>query len=89
MKKKCNRCGEMKLMTKFHKNRRTPDGRKGICAMCISKEYYSISNTGCPNCVFLRECRDNIKLKTFTPYCFVSAKYHELYKAEYQREVTA
>ena len=85
MKKKCNRCGEMKLMTKFHKNSRTPDGRKYTCAMCISKNYYLSSGYGCNNCVFVRECRDNIKLKTFTPYCFVTAKYHGLYQAEYRR----
>jgi hypothetical protein len=38
---------------------------------------------GCLNCVFLAECRDNIWRKTFDPYCFVDAKYHGLYVAEY------
>ena len=86
MKKKCNRCGEMKLMTKFHKNKLAPDGRKYMCAMCCSKEYYSGNGVnGCRNCVFVRDCKHNIKLKTFTPYCFVTAKYHGLYQAEYRR----
>jgi len=40
-------------------------------------------------CVFVAECRDNIRMQTFTPYCFVSCKYHGLYVKEYGRRVAA
>lgn len=38
----------------------------------------------CSGCAFLRECNDNIWRKSFTPYCFVTSKYHEFYVSEYQ-----
>lgn len=86
-KKKCTACGEMKSMTKFHKNHLAPDGRKYICAMCCSKGYYSgIAKNGCEHCAFIRECKDQINERSFTPYCFVSSKYHEFYQKEYKRE---
>ena len=88
--KRCNKCGKMKRLSKFHKNKVSPDGRKYTCSMCISENYYLGSGVnGCRNCVFLRECRHNIRLKTFDPYCFVTARYHGLYQAEYRTEVTA
>jgi hypothetical protein len=38
---------------------------------------------GCYKCVFRAECKHNIWKASFDPYCFVDAKYHGLYVAEY------
>ena len=32
--KRCRKCGEMKPLTEFHRNRSNTDGRTGSCAKC-------------------------------------------------------
>ena len=45
----------------------------------------------CDVCVFRRECKDQVHMRSFTPYCFVDSKYHSFYQKEYCKaeEVTA
>ena len=46
---------------------------------------------GCDICVFLKNCKHNVKVKDvdWQPYCFVASQEHEAYQAEYRQEVTA
>lgn len=40
--KKCNRCKEKKLLSEFHKNISSPDGKRNMCIKCANErnEYY-------------------------------------------------
>lgn len=83
--KKCSKCGETKSLTKFHKDRGAKDGRQRICILCRRMNSHDVIPYGCEKCAFLPECKANIKRRTFDPYCFVTSKYYELYKAEYNK----
>ena len=71
---KCPRCGG-----EFYKG----NGYK-LCKNCRGKKEI-MSLIPCYKCPFERECKDNIWRETFTPYCFVTAKYHGLYESEQQK----
>lgn len=36
-KKECSRCHRLLPLTDFHVNRRSPDGRSGVCSECTRK----------------------------------------------------
>ena len=81
----CERCGEM-----FDKRY-----RHTLCVDCRKpKPSYQLTAYPLPSgarcnpdkCVFYPECKHNIRLKKFSPYCFKTSKYHVLYELEYDRE---
>jgi ribosomal protein S27AE len=39
MKKKCTKCGKIKLLKKFNKHKKSPDGFRWVCRKCQSKEH--------------------------------------------------
>ena len=80
----CKLCGVEKPHEYFDGNGRAKDGKSSKCKNCTS--FGRLVN--CDGCAFLSECKHNIWKRTFTPYCWTTAKYHGLYQAEYQ-EVTA
>ena len=95
--KRCKKCRVTKPLTEFYIRPASPDGRYATCSECKRKynrkNYKSThglrdgyTSQGCDNCAFLRECKDNIWKRTFTPYCWVSAKYHGLYQSEYRKQ---
>ena len=99
--KVCRKCRVTKPLDEFHIRPSAKDGRYMTCKECRSKmerKRYA-KNKGsrdgewrvvqCENCAFIRECKDQMWVRSFTPYCFVSSKYHEFYQKEYKREVTA
>lgn len=34
--KKCSKCGEIKPLEEYHKDKRATDGRRSACAKCIN-----------------------------------------------------
>ncbi len=92
-KKVCDKCGELKLLSKFHLNRGAKDGRQSNCIVCRvrRKQKVKVKDPYCEagHCVFYDTCDARIKDRTFGPYCFVSSKYHGLYQQEYDRRETA
>jgi hypothetical protein len=95
-------CGEVKPLSEYYENNTGKDGHESNCKPCRLKQNRTryrkkrpakaieIRAIKCMDCVFLRECRDQIKRRTFTPYCFVTAKYHQLFIDEYKvKEVAA
>ena len=100
--KRCRKCGDDKPLSEFHLRPLSKDGRYAVCKVCRQKKARKdyVNNRGerdadfkivkCDVCVFRRECKDQIKMRSFTPYCFVSSKYHSFYQKEYRKEeVTA
>ena len=88
--KTCNKCGDSKPPTAFHRSAVNPDGRQYTCKACRSLRY-DITDvvTHCSNCVFERECKNNINFKDWQPYCHTTAKYHEFYVREYGQHRSA
>ena len=94
--KRCRMCGTNKPLKDYYIRPVAKDGRYATCKTCKlerdRKRYFGTKGTRdggvtqvhCENCAFLRECKDQVWLKTFTPYCFPSAKYHGLYQDEYR-----
>ena len=88
--KPCNKCGIEKKLTAFHRSAVNPDGRQYTCKDCRSLRY-DVTDvvTHCSNCVFERECKNNINFKDWQPYCHAEAKYHEFYVREYGQHRSA
>lgn len=36
--KECKKCGEVKILSNFHKRKQSKDGRRGVCKECINKQ---------------------------------------------------
>jgi len=52
--KKCSKCGENKIIQKYHKNSNSADGRKSICTDCL-KAMYKVCNI----------CEENLNIDEF------------------------
>ena len=75
---KCSKCGDDYYKGNGH----------ALCKSCrkpVAKKVQLSPLPRCDRCAFERECKDNIWRETFTPYCFVTAKYHGLYEREQQK----
>ena len=96
--KRCNSCHKMKPLTEFYIRPAAKDRRYATCKLCKGKrdrKRYNetkgtrdggVTQVHCENCAFLRECKDQVWQRSFDPYCFVTARYHGLYQAEYRQE---
>lgn len=38
MEKKCSKCGEVKELSEFHKNKPSADGRHTQCKICVNQQ---------------------------------------------------
>ena len=94
--KACRVCKKNKPLKDYYIRTTAPDGRYTTCIQCQRKRdrknYLKnrvkrdadIKMVSCDICVFLRECKDQIHRRDFEPYCFIDAKYHDLYCQEYK-----
>ena len=87
MAKTCSKCKQEKSLDCFKKG-------KEFCEPCRterSEDNWLMITLGstyaCERCVFEPECKNNIQVgrRDWNPYCFVEAKYHSFYVAEYAR----
>ncbi len=90
--KRCSKCQrELSSDDFYNRQNGAADGKQGICKTCWEDAWGSETWTmsvipstyGCPKCVFEPECKHNIWVKTFDPYCFVEGKYHDFYLKVY------
>ncbi len=95
--KRCSKCERELPLSEFYNRKTCIDGKAGQCKACWEdawgREGWQMSPIssvyGCEKCVFKPECKNNIWLESFDPYCFVEGKYYGLYVAEYARQEVA
>lgn len=90
MKKKCFKCGKIKLLTEFYKHPKMPDGHLNKCKTCNKADSVNTYNLkkNDPDWVDSERIRGRKKYHKYK-YKSDSAKYQSLYKKMYPEKYAA